>query len=163
MGVPISTYWHPPGGVDNYLAYASSRSVASFFNCSSTIEDQSKVWIDAAIQIFYSTGAGFGVHLAYASYNKFHNNCYRDVMVRSSRKGELLFSFRWQNFQIKIFRSRPQSTASPASSPALWSSPTSAIWQRLRTRQLTQWQIRVIEQIIQEAFESLSWSRLNSH
>ena len=47
-----------------------------------SIKDQlEQVWIDAAIQIFYSTGAGFGVHLAYASYNKFHNNCYRDVMV----------------------------------------------------------------------------------
>ena len=36
-----------------------------------------QVWVDAAIQIFYSVGAGFGVHLAYASYNKFNNNCYR--------------------------------------------------------------------------------------
>ena len=35
------------------------------------------VWIDAAVQIFYSVGAGFGVHLAYASYNKFDNNCHR--------------------------------------------------------------------------------------
>jgi len=42
------------------------------------------VWIDAAIQIFYSVGAGFGVHLAYASYNKFHNNCYRDCLVTSA-------------------------------------------------------------------------------
>ncbi|CAG0889253.1 unnamed protein product [Darwinula stevensoni] len=37
----------------------------------------SQVWVDAAVQIFYSVGAGFGVHLTYASYNTFHNNCYR--------------------------------------------------------------------------------------
>jgi len=43
-----------------------------------------QVWEDAAVQIFYSVGAGFGVHLAYASYNKFHNNCYRDCLVTSA-------------------------------------------------------------------------------
>ena len=40
-----------------------------------------QVWIEAAFQIFYSVGAGFGVHLAMASYNDFHNNCYIDCMV----------------------------------------------------------------------------------
>ncbi|XP_044731196.1 sodium-dependent noradrenaline transporter-like [Chrysoperla carnea] len=40
-----------------------------------------QVWVDAAVQIFYSVGAGFGVHLSYASYNTFHNNCFRDCIV----------------------------------------------------------------------------------
>ncbi|KAL1501998.1 hypothetical protein ABEB36_007213 [Hypothenemus hampei] len=42
---------------------------------------ETQVWVDAAVQIFFSVGAGFGVHLSYASYNTFHNNCYRDCII----------------------------------------------------------------------------------
>uniref|UniRef100_A0A8D9ATG9 Transporter n=1 Tax=Cacopsylla melanoneura TaxID=428564 RepID=A0A8D9ATG9_9HEMI len=45
---------------------------------------ETQVWKDAAVQIFYSVGAGFGVHLSYASYNNFHNNCYRDCLITSA-------------------------------------------------------------------------------
>lgn len=38
---------------------------------------EAQVWIDAAVQVFFSIGVGFGVHLTYASFNKFNNNCYR--------------------------------------------------------------------------------------
>uniref|UniRef100_A0A4W3IWV0 Transporter n=1 Tax=Callorhinchus milii TaxID=7868 RepID=A0A4W3IWV0_CALMI len=43
-----------------------------------------QVWVDAAAQVFFSLGPGFGVLLAFASYNKFNNNFYKDALVTSA-------------------------------------------------------------------------------
>lgn len=43
-----------------------------------------QVWIDAAVQVFYSIGVGFSVHLTYASFNDHNNDCHRDCLMTSA-------------------------------------------------------------------------------
>ncbi|CAF1985152.1 unnamed protein product [Rotaria magnacalcarata] len=43
--------------------------------------NDASVWVDAASQTFFSLGPGFGVLMAFASYNDFHHNVFRDAMI----------------------------------------------------------------------------------
>ncbi|XP_042691232.1 sodium-dependent proline transporter-like isoform X2 [Centrocercus urophasianus] len=61
-----------PGSLDGVRFYLSS-------DWSKLLSAQ--VWSDAASQIFYSLGIGFGGLLSMASYNKFDNNVVRDTLV----------------------------------------------------------------------------------
>ncbi|XP_071126480.1 sodium- and chloride-dependent glycine transporter 2-like isoform X1 [Mytilus edulis] len=61
-----------PGATDGILFYV----VPQWDKLLST-----KVWGEAALQIFYSTSMGWGGLLTFASYNKFHDNMYGNAMI----------------------------------------------------------------------------------
>ncbi|XP_059615994.1 sodium-dependent dopamine transporter isoform X2 [Phlebotomus argentipes] len=63
-----------PGSADGIRYYLSPNFDAIY---------DAEVWVDAATQVFFSLGPGFGVLLAYASYNKYHNNVYKDALLTS--------------------------------------------------------------------------------
>ncbi|XP_042551102.1 sodium-dependent dopamine transporter [Dipodomys spectabilis] len=80
-----------PGAVEGIKAYLS----VDFHRLC-----EASVWIDAATQVCFSLGVGFGVLIAFSSYNKFTNNCYRDAIITTAinsltsfSSGFVVFSF----------------------------------------------------------------------
>ncbi|KAF8359061.1 dat-1 [Pristionchus pacificus] len=62
----------------------SEMGIAYYLQPNVTMLWEPSVWQDAATQVFFSLGPGFGVLLAYSSYNNFHNNVYYDALLTSS-------------------------------------------------------------------------------
>ncbi|CAH1378553.1 hypothetical protein MTP99_002379 [Tenebrio molitor] len=61
----------------------SAEGIKYYLNPNFKKITSAEVWVDAATQVFFSLGPGFGVLLAYASYNKYHNNVYKDALLTS--------------------------------------------------------------------------------
>ncbi|KAK5644887.1 hypothetical protein RI129_006187 [Pyrocoelia pectoralis] len=61
----------------------SAEGIKYYLNPNFSVITKAEVWVDAATQVFFSLGPGFGVLLAYASYNKYHNNVYKDAILTS--------------------------------------------------------------------------------
>ncbi|KAG5894157.1 hypothetical protein JTB14_001853 [Gonioctena quinquepunctata] len=61
----------------------SAEGIQYYLNPNFSAIGSAEVWVDAATQVFFSLGPGFGVLLAYASYNKYHNNVYKDAILTS--------------------------------------------------------------------------------
>ena len=48
-----------------------------------------QVWVEAALQVFYSLGPAWGGIITLASYNKFNNNCFRLVSTNVGHQVEV--------------------------------------------------------------------------
>ncbi|MGH0117137.1 UNVERIFIED_CONTAM: hypothetical protein FKN15_029550 [Acipenser sinensis] len=71
-----------PGGVRWNLCLCLLLSWIIVYLCIlKGVKSSGKVWIEAALQIFYSLGVGFGGLLTFASYSTFHQNIYRDTFI----------------------------------------------------------------------------------
>ncbi|KAL1490958.1 hypothetical protein ABEB36_011627 [Hypothenemus hampei] len=61
----------------------SAEGIKYYLKPNFNVISSAEVWVDAATQVFFSLGPGFGVLLAYASYNEYHNNVYKDALLTS--------------------------------------------------------------------------------
>ncbi|KAL4234969.1 hypothetical protein ACF0H5_006610 [Mactra antiquata] len=67
-----------PGAIDGIIYYIKPNF--------STLKD-GQVWLQAAVQVFYSLGPAWGGLITMASYNKFNNNCMRDALICTAADG----------------------------------------------------------------------------
>ncbi|XP_012561756.1 sodium- and chloride-dependent GABA transporter 1 [Hydra vulgaris] len=59
----------------------AGTGIAYYLKPNFSILGKINAWVEAATQIFYSLGIGFGSLIAFGSYNKFNNNVVRDAVT----------------------------------------------------------------------------------
>ncbi|KAG9349932.1 hypothetical protein JZ751_026285 [Albula glossodonta] len=66
------------------LLDGASEGIAYMFYPKLSIWGEVQVWRQAATQVFFALGLGFGSVIAYSSYNPPNNNCHRDALMVST-------------------------------------------------------------------------------
>ncbi|KAI1884717.1 hypothetical protein AGOR_G00229290 [Albula goreensis] len=65
------------------LLDGAAEGITYMFYPKLSIWGEVQVWRQAATQVFFALGLGFGSVIAYSSYNPPHNNCHRDALMVS--------------------------------------------------------------------------------
>ncbi|KAK7113933.1 hypothetical protein V1264_000083 [Littorina saxatilis] len=68
------------------------------------------VWIEACLQVFYSLGPAWGGLITMASFNQFHNNCFRDAIIGSMADGLTSFYGGFVIFSVVGFMAKEANT-----------------------------------------------------